>query len=193
MIGCVLLAGYPAAGKSTTTRAVLGQLHECPTFFKAGLVSGFQYTVARVIVLGDYDASLTFPGTDKLSMAVQPDFNAMLDRWRDDSDHHGQVLLFEGDRLCNSSSLKRIIELQLPWAGFVLTASNEAISSRHSTRDNQNATWIAGRVTKVNNLVSAYNLQPLTNSTPIDTLRNAATLLQAVKGVQFAINQGVGQ
>jgi hypothetical protein len=191
MIGVVLLTGYPATGKSTVMRTVLGQLRERPTFFKSGLVSGFHYGLARITILGNYDITLTFPGTDKLSMAVQPDFNALLGGWRDDHSHNGHILLFEGDRLCNSSSLNRIIELQLPWVGFVLVADQAIINKRHGARDKQNATWLAGRVTKVDNLVCNYHLQPLTNNTAVDTLSNAATLLEAVKQVQATIAQGV--
>lgn len=189
MIGCVLLSGEPASGKSTIMRSFLTMLHERPTFFKVGLVSGFHYTIARTTIIGDYNTSKTFPGTDCLSMAVQPEFNAMLRRWRSDQARNGYILVFEGDRLCNNPTIDTLNDIQIPWVGYTATADQTLIDARHAARDAQNASWLEGRRTKVKNLTDKYHLTPLVNNTGIDVVVNAQTIMTAVRTLQQRIAQ----
>ncbi len=188
-LGVVALTGEPASGKSTVFRTLLSMLHERPVMFKSGLVNGFHYTVARITVLGSYDSTLQHPGTDKLSMAVQPDFNGLLQRWSLDPTRQGWVLLYEGDRLCNQASLNLIKELHLPFEGYALRADPATLATRHTARDNQNATWLAGRQTKVKRLVEEFGFTWLVNESTLDLLANAGRLLEAVKRVQGQLAQ----
>lgn len=183
-LGVVTLAGEPASGKSSVFRAMLSQLNERPVLFKSGLVNGFHFTTKRLTVLGSYDSQLQHPGTDKLSMAVQPDFNALLRRWSADPERAGWVILYEGDRLCNATSLNLIQELQLPWIGFVLYAPPDLLLQRHAARDTQDSTWLAGRLTKVRNLADQFKLTRLKNESALDLLVNAGILLEAAKELQ---------
>jgi hypothetical protein len=91
--------------------------------FSYGLVKGLYSKEKQIYFIGIYDNSI-FCGTDKLSMAVQPDFIKLLDIKKN------ATFVFEGDRLFNQSLFD-----QKPCDIYVLEVNNENLKERHKTRN----------------------------------------------------------
>ncbi len=189
MIGFIGLGGYPASGKSTLIRTLLPRLRGQAVNFKNGLVFGVIYPQEKLAVLGSYLREERYPGTDRFSMSVQPDFNRFLQEWNDDPARHGWIVLLEGDRLFNNTTLVLVRDvLHLPHRLFTLQVDDSVISSRHGKRDSQDATWLRGRATKVEHLVKEFQPTVLPNNTAIDLLTNTDTLLQALDDLRHDLS-----
>ena len=145
---CVAIGGIPASGKTTLMRCFLNELQP-KSKFKYGLLRG--YLKEDISVLGIYEKDEIFAGTDKLSMAVQSDF----DKYKDLNDKH---IVFEGDRLFTENNLKNL--LQTYETRIVILENNpEIIAQRHKLRgDNQSKTFQKSRETKVKNITKSEAL-----------------------------------
>ena len=102
----IAIGGEPGSGKSTLMKEILKHLEKyvyikCYDSFK--LVPYIQ--CGSVYILGKYDEGETFSGTDRMSMAVQPEAIKFLASLNKDS-----IILFEGDRLFTSSFLEHCVE-----------------------------------------------------------------------------------
>jgi hypothetical protein len=168
------VGGEPACGKTTLFREFMKALPAAPRR-KHGLVVFHTWVKERVVVLGDYTpAAGVFAGTDKLSMAVQKEALEFL-RQVGGKDV-GWTVLFEGDRLFNGSFLKEASAF-CPVKVWLLRASPEKLYERHKQRgDKQTETWLAGRTTKVNNVVKAFPGEEWLHDTPEDTASLVAEL-----------------
>lgn len=146
----VYIFGEPGAGKSTLVRDAIGPL------LKAGLKQPkpFQHTVfpfngGLAAYLGADDGKTLFPGTDRLSMGVQPLAIKFLEECG------MRTIIAEGDRLGTISFFKAVTE-----AGWTITAvhvvsrmAEQARAERAKTAGQaQNKTWLKGRISKVNAL-----------------------------------------
>ena len=96
MAKIIAVGGVPATGKTTLIKSILNNFKPL-TKFKFGLIQGVRSKLLRIYVIGVYDNS-TFAGTDKLSMACQPDFFKFVNKLSDND-----LVIFEGDRLFNQS------------------------------------------------------------------------------------------
>ena len=72
MVKIIAIGGEPATGKTTLVKSILMRFKPLKKF-KYGLVQGLYNERLKLYIIGVYDGSI-FSGTDKLSMAVQPDF-----------------------------------------------------------------------------------------------------------------------
>lgn len=158
------LIGEPACGKSTLALEVIKALPG-GSHLAHGLLRGTLHE--HVAVFGSYAPLEKFPGTDRLSMAVQPHAEDYL-RKHCDRDFR---IFFEGDRLGNVKFLtmaKSLAETKI----FVLSASHETKSARHQSRgDSQNEKFLKSRATKVKNIMAAFpDAEILQNETPADLL-----------------------
>lgn len=168
------IVGEPATGKTTLVRAVLKRLGNEYTPFKYRLVYGRQYP-SGLFVLGIYRDGEMFGGTDRLSMAVQPDAIRFLKKVPD----HATVL-FEGDRLTRAGFLRAAGEGLLL---FVLEASPSEKEKRHRQRaDSQKPTFHRSRATLVQRIASDFPSQRLRNETATDLAQNVERLAAIVSG-----------
>ena len=151
---CLAIGGEPATGKTTLFKNLRNKLGK-PKHFKFKMVRGELYEVEprNIFMLGVYDDG-TFSGTDRLSMAVQPqvmDFLKAINK-----DFKNPIVLFEGDRLFTKNNLlylQRYYDLKI----IILKGAPDTIAKRHIDRkDNQSATFIKGRQTKVKNIENHF-------------------------------------
>jgi molybdopterin-guanine dinucleotide biosynthesis protein len=171
LIGVV---GEPATGKTTLVRAVLQRLGGNYTLFKYRLVYGRQYP-SGLFVLGIYRDGETFGGTDRLSMAVQPDAVRFLKKVPAQA-----IVLFEGDRLTRAGFLKAAgSDLLL----FVLEASPDEKTRRHRERaDTQAVTFHRSRATLIERIAQDFPAVRLRNDSLTDLERNTEQVASMVVG-----------
>lgn len=174
----VCLIGEPATGKSTVAKAVIKRLSD-GNFFKERLLFGTYHWRERVYVLGKYEPKERFPGTDRLSMGVQPE----ADFWIRVKAHESPParVFFEGDRLGSLSFLqtcKQVADLEI----FVLTSPMIVKAARHRSRgDNQTERFLKGRQTKIANICKAFpGFKILKNDEPEDVDVCADKLLKSL-------------
>ena len=178
MITVIGIGGEPATGKSSLFSELINLVGE-PRPIKYRVCQAAAYDAAQIIVLGIYDGS-TFQGTDRLSMGVQPHALEFVTRLHKNAGYHGWRVLFEGDRLFNSKFISSIQSAGIPHHFYVLEAGEAMKSQRHHNRgDTQTATWLKGRVTKTQNILSAHpHVQALRNETYDDQISNVRLLLE---------------
>lgn len=180
----IVIAGEPAVGKSTLMKRVIERIGWSG---KEITSDGFVYTVVgldkRVAVLGFYEEGETFGGTDRYAMNIQSKAETALEEL---AEKH-RVLLFEGDRLFNAKFLESLHK-RFPMKVFLLEANAEEKEKRHSKRgDSQNKTWLAGRATKLENILkynnamkNRYRISVLTNETEQELQSNTDTIIQEI-------------
>ena len=174
------LGGEPATGKTTLFKNLRNKLGK-PKHFKFKMVRGELYEVEprNIFMLGVYDDG-TFSGTDRLSMAVQPqvmDFLKAINK-----DFKNPIVLFEGDRLFNKSFIKAIKE-RYDTALYLTIANEKEKQRRHVSRgDTQSDKWLKGRKTKIANILKENDdIFTLPNNTEKELDKNLEIIWQMIK------------
>lgn len=148
----VALGGVPGTGKSSIMMSLLDRYGDNATEVKmCDLLYGYVIMPIHTAVLGMYkDVNETFPGTDRLSMAVQP-------RAQEWIEQHPKVnVLFEGDRLFNRSFLQFCADLpSTKLVAIILSAPHDELERRYAARGSyQSQKFLASRATKYNNIMN---------------------------------------
>jgi broad-specificity NMP kinase len=147
----IAIGGNPGSGKSTLMKRVIEFYTPEKKYNDFKLVPYLQNN--NIYILGKYDEGEVFSGTDRMSMAVQPEAIKFLASLPDDS-----IVLYEGDRLFTSSFLEDCAE-KYDLKIIHLSTSAEVREERYKERSsNQNVTWLQGRETKINNILSNFSL-----------------------------------
>tara|TARA_R110000787_G_scaffold192613_3_gene304154 strand:+ start:1283 stop:1825 length:543 start_codon:yes stop_codon:yes gene_type:complete len=140
----VALGGIPAVGKTTIVKQFFYKYKNWKSF-KYKKLYGHYSGELNLIILGKYIENELFSGTDKLSMAVQPDFEEFIDKEKPPYN-----ILFEGDRLFNIKTLQKVKD-KMTLQVYIVTSNNT--DQRHIDRnDSQSEKFIKGRLTKVENI-----------------------------------------
>jgi uridine kinase len=154
----IAIMGEPGSGKTTLMRKIMedvGISKEINTSFK--LVPYHQKD--NVYLLGKYEDGNIFAGTDTLSMAVQKEAIKFLTTLPQNS-----VVLFEGDRLCTASFLENCND-NYDLSIIYLKTDRDVRKARYEERgSNQNQTWLAGRESKISNILGNMVLKFCTES-----------------------------
>lgn len=145
------MVGEPGAGKSTLVRkltARLGEDHRTRPFAHVLYTHPGEAQVVAAQIGGPHEQ---FPGTDRLSMSVQPEAIAWL------SGAPAPMVFAEGDRLATVGFLNAMDEWCEKWWLFHLVVPAEVAAARRAARGSkQNDQWVKGRQTKVRRLVEHY-------------------------------------
>mgnify|MGYP003330226043 CR=1 FL=1 len=154
----IAVGGQPGTGKTTLFRKymegknwIVGE--------PAKLVSA-SYNVERdLYILGKYEEGQTFSGTDRMSMAVQPEAIKFLKTLPSNA-----VVLFEGDRLFTASFLEHCNE-NYDTTMIYLKTNKEVRQERYKERgSNQDETWLRGRESKISNILTNMTLMFITET-----------------------------
>jgi len=162
----IAIGGEPGSGKTTLMWKLIEKLKPEAKFSEFKLVPYHQKD--NVYILGKYEGGETFAGTDRMSRSVQPEAIKFLATLPTDA-----IVIYEGDRLFTSSFLEHCNEKYDLSIIYLRTTKNER-NIRYAKRgSNQNETWLAGRESKVNNIMTNMVLMFLTEKfdhmTPEDT------------------------
>lgn len=143
----IFIVGLPVSGKTYLTNQVRAYLgcHENKQF---KLLKYEQYLNYNYIIIGSFTGEM-FEGTDKLSMAVQPDmieFIKSLDK--------PMKIIIEGDRLFTESFIKFLENEKIHYQIIILKATPSETIQRYRKRGRmQTEKFLKGRATKLQNII----------------------------------------
>jgi uridine kinase len=147
----IAIGGEPGAGKSTLMRRLIEDIKAVPKYNEYKLVPYLQYF--EIFILGKYEEGEVFSGTDRMSMAVQPEAIKFLAYLPENA-----IVLFEGDRLFTASFLEHCVE-KYDTKIVYLKTTKDIRSDRYKERGSeQNETWLQGRETKIANILTNMTL-----------------------------------
>lgn len=148
----VAVGGQPGTGKTTLFRKFM-ESYEWERVEPKKMLPALYCKELDLYVLGKYEDGEVFAGTDRLSMAVQPVAQEFVTETTSN-------ILFEGDRIFNQSFLEFSMELKdVDLQVVYLKVPNDTLKQRYADRgSDQSETFLKGRATKYNNLLSNFDL-----------------------------------
>lgn len=171
----IALFGEPGCGKTTLMREVMRTLDIDSSTLKEDFKLVPYHKKGSIYVLGKYEDGEVFAGTDRMSMAVQPEAIKFLESIPSDS-----IVLFEGDRLCTASFLEYCnnnYNLNL----IYLKTNRDTRKVRYGERgSNQNETWLAGRESKISNILGNMELKFVTEMFPHENSEDQKKLVDYI-------------
>jgi len=172
----IAIGGEPGCGKTTLMKRIIEDIKPEPKYNEFKLVPYLQKN--NIYILGKYEDGEVFSGTDRMSMAVQPEAIKFLDSLPNDS-----ILLFEGDRLFTASFLEHCVE-KFDTRIIHLQTERSIRQERYKERgSNQNETWLAGRETKVSNILTNFSLMFNTETFKNNTHEEQDIVYVAIKNM----------
>jgi len=150
----IAVGGQPGTGKTTLFRKFM-EGKDWMDVAPVKLVNASYNTERDLYILGKYEEGQIFAGTDRLSMAVQPE----LQKW---IQTHNCNILFEGDRVFNQSFLEFAMGLPNTDLQVVyLKTTKDVLEQRYKDRgSDQSEQFLRGIETKYSNLLSNIELMP---------------------------------
>lgn len=148
----IAVGGRPGTGKTTLFRKFMEQL-EWEKVEPLKMMPALYNKEHNLYILGKYEDGETFAGTDRMSMAVQP----VVQKFVEETDAN---ILFEGDRIFNQSFLEfcmdnKDVDLNIVY----IEVPDSLLEQRYKDRgSDQSETFLKGRATKYNNLLSNFDL-----------------------------------
>lgn len=157
MKNAVIIAGIPGTGKTTLMKNIIESFGGISCFTKkkiVKLIPSMYNEDENLHILGLYDDSDdVFQGTDRLSMACQPEFSDLL------NSIEGSNVLFEGDRLLTHKTIDTLHEFNYNCNVITLETTPEELNRRYEDRGSeQNKKFIQGRQTKIDRIATRFDL-----------------------------------
>lgn len=172
----IFIIGEPGSGKTTLMRRFMEEVGGFEPHFKEYPLIDYHRS-GDIFVLGKYEEGELFAGTDRLSMACQPNAVKFLSELRDES-----VVLIEGDRLGNRSFIEDCFS-KYPTLIVYLKTSSDTREQRFSERgSDQNEQFLRSRETKLKNLRSNFELMTITHEFRNENSVDQSNIINFMKG-----------
>lgn len=167
----VAVGGVPGTGKTSLFREFISK-HTWEKVEPVKLLSSMYCKELDLYIFGKYEEGEVFAGTDRLSMAVQPNAQEFIKTTSSN-------VLFEGDRIFNRSFLEFVSELpNVDLQVIYLTVPQNLLEQRYAERgSNQSEVFLKGRETKYNNILSNFGLMGYITEFDNSTLAKQAIVL----------------
>jgi broad-specificity NMP kinase len=168
----IAIGGEPGTGKTTLMRNFIATIDDWQMVEPVKLLP-CMYTQAKdCYIFGKYEEGEVFAGTDRLSMAVQPNAIEFVKSTQSN-------IIFEGDRLFNQSFLEFLTTQPGELTVLYLKTSDRILKERYEERgSNQSEQFLRGRKTKYSNLLTSFDLMPYTVEMENETPAQAEEILK---------------
>jgi molybdopterin-guanine dinucleotide biosynthesis protein len=180
MTKVIAMGGEPATGKTTLMFKLISMANDWKVSKPQKLLDVMYSEKLNLYVLGKYenDGNI-FQGTDRLSMAVQPD----ADKFFTDMASKDYNVIFEGDRIFNAKMLERLGDLfPESFKILILESSEEEKHKRHVDRkDDQDDKFKNSRATKISNIRSSLVLMDYIDVFKNENLVDQQNIINTIK------------
>jgi hypothetical protein len=182
MVKVIAMGGEPATGKTTLMFRLISMADDWQIIKPQKLLDAIYSKKLNLYILGKYvNDGNVFQGTDRLSMAVQPDAEKFFNElW---SEHAETNVIFEGDRLFNGKLLDKLSEwFPNSFKVLVLTASHDTKEQRHVDRkDDQDDKFKNSRATKISNIMGSLTLMDYIETMVNENLDDQAKIIDNIR------------
>ena len=178
MVRVIAMGGEPATGKTTLMFKLISMADDWRIVKPQKLLDAMYSEKLNLYILGKYETGdNVFQGTDRLSMAVQPDAIAFFESLENSN------VIFEGDRLFNGKMLDRLSELfPNDFKVLILTASHNTKEQRHVDRkDDQDDKFKNSRATKISNIMGSLTLMDYIETMVNENLDDQTKIIDNIK------------
>lgn len=182
MVKVIAMGGEPATGKTTLMFKLISMADDWRIVKPQKLLDAMYSKRLNLYILGKYaNDGNVFQGTDRLSMAVQPDAQKFFDELTSDEDPVN--VIFEGDRLFNGKMLDFLQE-KFPndFKVLILTVKDSTLDQRHIDRkDDQDDKFKNSRKTKISNIMGSLTLMDYIETMVNENLDDQAKIIDNIK------------
>jgi hypothetical protein len=178
MVKVIAMGGEPATGKTTLMFKLISMADDWEVIKPQKLLDAMYSKKLNLYILGKYaNDGNVFQGTDRLSMAVQPDAVSFFE-----SLDTGNVI-FEGDRLFNGKMLDRLSELfPNDFKILILTVKDSTLDQRHIDRkDDQDDKFKNSRKTKISNIMGSLTLMDYIETMVNENLDDQSKIIDNIR------------
>jgi dephospho-CoA kinase len=186
MVKIIAMGGEPATGKTTLMFRLISMADDWQTVKPEKLLDAMYSKKLNLYILGKYvNDGNVFQGTDRLSMAVQPDAEKFFSNlaYESNADDHSVNIIFEGDRLFNGKLLDKLSSwFPESFKVLVLTASHDTKEQRHVDRkDDQDDKFKNSRATKISNIMGSLTLMDYIDTKVNENLDDQSKIIDTIK------------
>ncbi len=182
MVKVIAMGGEPATGKTTLMFKLISMANDWRVVKPQKLLDAMYSKKLNLYILGKYENDgNTFQGTDRLSMAVQPDALKFFEQLTFDADDVN--VIFEGDRLFNGKMLD-LLQEKFPddFKVLILKAKDSTLDQRHIDRkDDQDDKFKNSRKTKISNIMGSLTLMDYIETMVNENLDDQAKIIDVIR------------
>jgi len=176
------MGGEPATGKTTVMFKLISMANDWRLVKPQKLLDAMYSKKLNLFILGKYENDgNTFQGTDRLSMAVQPD---AIKFFEDQMSYADDVnVIFEGDRLFNGKMLDFLQEkFADDFKVLILTVKKSTLDQRHIDRkDDQDDKFKNSRATKISNIMGSLTLMDYIETMINENIDDQSKIIDYIK------------
>jgi hypothetical protein len=192
MVRVIAMGGEPATGKTTLMFKLISMADDWQIVKPEKLLDAMYSKKLNLYILGKYaNDGNVFQGTDRLSMAVQPDAEKFFERLLNSQVYFDEVsydkgsvnVIFEGDRLFNGKLLDKLSEwFPNSFKVLVLSASHDIKEQRHVDRkDDQDDKFKNSRATKISNIMGSLTLMDYIETMVNENLDDQSKIIDVIR------------
>jgi broad-specificity NMP kinase len=182
MVKIIAMGGEPATGKTTLMFKLISMADDWKICKPQKLLDAMYSEKLNLYILGKYaNDGNVFQGTDRLSMAVQPDAEKFFMEL--DYENADVNVIFEGDRLFNLKLLDKLATVfPTTFKVLVLRVKDSTLDQRHIDRkDDQDDKFKNSRKTKISNIMSSLTLMDYIETAVNENLDDQSKIIEYIK------------